>query len=242
MTNLTTIPWTRWSHPANHEPEAMSQVWAPMVEAWRPYIKPGDHCLDIGAYTGDTTVPMAVLAGPAGRVIAFEPNSAVFPTLKENCSRLPNTCAQTIPLRLAADTDDTDIDFAYSDPEFCNGGLLLPTRDYKIKHRIPQTVRATDLRAFLTPLVQFIKIDTEGNDHRILQHVARELRQWHPTIQAEVYPDLTAQERVAFITFLHDLGYRTVHLNGGLFTVQNAVDYALCDFIATTKFSPSSDL
>lgn len=234
MTNFSHIPWAHWAHPANHEPKDMGQVWGPMVEAWRPYIKPGDHCLDIGAYTGDTTVPMAVLAGPAGRVIAFEPNSAVFPTLQKNCITLPNTCAQVIPVRLAADSFDNDVEFCYSDAEFCNGGQLLPTRDYKIKHRIPQIVRATDLRAFITPLTQFIKIDTEGNDHRILSHIATELKQWHPTIQAEVYPDLTAQERINFLAFLHDLGYRTVHLNGDPFTQVHVVCYQLCDFIATT--------
>jgi len=218
----------------------MWSVWAPMVEAWHPYISPGDHCLDIGAYTGDTTIPMAVLAVPAGQVTAFEPNAAVFPTLLKNTQQPPNL-APIHALNLAADTENAERTFHYSDAEFCNGGQLLPTRDYKIKHRIPQAVRCVPLKAFLHPLVQFIKIDTEGNDHRILRSCETELKRWHPTIQTEIYPDLTAAERLDYLVWLQGLGYRILNLDGTPADYAVVIASSLCDIIATTRFKPTSE-
>lgn len=235
------ISWHRWSHPANHEPADMWTVWEPMIEAWRPYISPGDHCLDIGAYTGDTTIPMAVLAGPAGQVLAFEANEAVIPTLAANITQHDKRLAPIGALHLAADTDNGERIFHYSDPEFCNGGQLLPTRDYKIKHRIPQTVRCTPLRAYIHRLVQFIKIDTEGNDHRILLSCEDRLREFHPTIQTEIYPDLTTRERLAYLTWLRNLGYRLLNLDRTPVIDAVVLDSQLCDIIATTRFQPTSE-
>lgn len=236
-----TITWARWAHPANCEPADMWDIWAPMVEAWRPYISPGDHCLDIGAYTGDTTIPMAVLAGPAGQVTAFEPNNAVFWILEENTDQDDKRLAPMTAVKLAADEGNASLEFHYSDPEFCNGGRLLPTRDYKIKHRIPQTVRCVPLKAFLHPLVQFIKIDTEGNDFRILKSCEEQIRRWRPTIQTEIYPDLTGPERLDYLTFLRDLGYRLLNLDGTPVKDSAIMSCTLCDIIATARFKPTSE-
>ena len=44
------------------------------VQVFRAVIRAGDTCIDVGANIGDLTLPMAQIAGPAGRVYAFESN------------------------------------------------------------------------------------------------------------------------------------------------------------------------
>ena len=49
-------------------------------------LKEGDYCIDIGAYTGRHTIPMACKVEPMGHVEAFEPNP-------ESASQLRNRLA-----------------------------------------------------------------------------------------------------------------------------------------------------
>jgi FkbM family methyltransferase len=53
-------------------------------------IEKGDVVLDVGACIGDTTVPMAIKAGPNGKVIAVEPEPLNVRYLKLNTSRFGN--------------------------------------------------------------------------------------------------------------------------------------------------------
>ena len=54
------------------------------VRIFRTFIKPGDTVIDVGANIGDLTLPMSLLAGPAGRVYAFESHSDTFHVLAAN--------------------------------------------------------------------------------------------------------------------------------------------------------------
>ena len=47
-------------------------------------IEPGDVVVDVGADIGALTVPLARAVGPAGRVLAFEPQPTVFQNLCAN--------------------------------------------------------------------------------------------------------------------------------------------------------------
>ena len=54
------------------------------INELRSFLKPGDVAIDIGAYTGDTAVPMALAVGTTGKVLALEPNQYVFKVLEKN--------------------------------------------------------------------------------------------------------------------------------------------------------------
>ena len=53
--------WSRWPNPNNTELPSIYEIVSQEFQRWFPYIKPGWRCLDVGAYTGDTTVAMAAL-------------------------------------------------------------------------------------------------------------------------------------------------------------------------------------
>src|SRR5262245_17666256 len=68
------IQYAQWKHPS----ETAKIMAQEDVDGLRRFIAPGDFAIDVGAHTGDTTVPMALAAGPAGCVLALEPNPYVF--------------------------------------------------------------------------------------------------------------------------------------------------------------------
>jgi FkbM family methyltransferase len=51
------------------------------VDFYQRFLTKGAVAIDIGAHTGDTTVPMALAAGNTGLVLAFEPNQYVYKIL-----------------------------------------------------------------------------------------------------------------------------------------------------------------
>ena len=54
------------------------------VDVFRLFLKEGSVAFDIGAYFGDTTLPMAKMVGKSGRVFAIESNPKTFNVLCAN--------------------------------------------------------------------------------------------------------------------------------------------------------------
>lgn len=52
----------------------------------RDLIKPGNTCLDVGAFEGDLTLVMSRLVGPKGQVVTFEANPLTLEKLTNNCN------------------------------------------------------------------------------------------------------------------------------------------------------------
>jgi precorrin-6B methylase 2 len=49
------------------------------------YLNSGNTFVDVGAHTGQETIPAAQLIGPTGIVFSFEPNPHAAKILKEKC-------------------------------------------------------------------------------------------------------------------------------------------------------------
>src|SRR5262245_27638099 len=71
------VEFAQWLHPFDR-PTVISQA---SVDGVRRFVQPGDFAIDIGAHSGDTTVPMALAAGSTGCTLALEPNPHVFKIL-----------------------------------------------------------------------------------------------------------------------------------------------------------------
>src|SRR2546428_685326 len=102
------IEVARWLHPGAY-PIAPLQVQA-AVDQLRRFLRPGDVAIDIGAHTGDTTIPIALAVGATGRVLGLEPNPYVFPVLERNASLNPAKTS-ILPLNFAAMRTDGLYDF-----------------------------------------------------------------------------------------------------------------------------------
>lgn len=203
------IEFARWLHPRTSDVELTQAA----VDELRTILQPGDFAIDVGAFVGDTAVPMALAVGPAGCVLALEPNKYVFPVLEAN-SRLNPTRTNIVPLMVAAGTEEGELEFSYSDPDFCNGGKLEDVSRWRHGHAFPLAVRAIRLSDLLRrdfadrlPRLKYIKTDAEGYDLSVLESIRDILVEFKPYVKSEIHKFNSRDKRRAMLQYFLDLGY-----------------------------------
>jgi len=218
------VDYANWLNPLI-QPKHITQG---EVDFFKSIIRKDSLVIDIGANTGDLTVPIALAAGNKGLVIALDPNTQVFAILAVN-AKLNSDKTNIVPLQFAATETDGDFYFASSEPTFSNGGLVNDANDlahgiFKLKEK----VKGVNLDAYLqthyaewVPKISFIKVDTEGNDLSVLKTLEGIIAAYKPSIVAEVFPTLSKQERDGMFYFFSEKGYTIydlshLDLNGGV--------------------------
>ena len=203
------VRYARWLHPG----ESPKEIRQETVDELRKFVRPGDVAIDIGAHTGDSSIPIALAAGAAGSVLALEPNPYVFRVLEEN-ARLNTDKTRIVPLMFAATDESGAFTFQYSDAGFCNGGLHPDISRWRHGHAFDLTVRGENLEAHLAhhfpalvPRLRFIKVDTEGYDAQVIASLRGLIVRQKPFIKAEVYKQLRLAQREQLYDLLVDLGY-----------------------------------
>jgi len=206
------IEYAQWLHPS----ESPKTIRQDAVDELRKFLSPGDVAIDIGAHTGDSTLPMALAVGPSGTVLALEPNPYVFPILEKN-SQLNTTKTHIVPLNFAATPEDAELDFEYSDAGFCNGGLHEGISRWKHGHAFKLRVQGRNLAAVLArdyadllPRIRYIKVDAEGYDATVLSTLTDVIARTRPYLRAEVFKATTAPQRERMFRMISDLNY-TIH-------------------------------
>ncbi|MGC1201740.1 MAG: FkbM family methyltransferase [Candidatus Acidiferrales bacterium] len=206
------IEYAQWLHPS----ETPKTIRQEDVEELRKFLSPGDVAIDIGAHTGDSTLPMALAVGPSGAVLALEPNPYVFPVLEKN-SQLNPSKTRIVPLMFAATPEDSELDFEYSDAGFCNGGRHEGISRWKHGHAFTLRVRGRNLAAVLArdysdlvPRLRYIKVDAEGYDATVLSTLTKLIANTRPYLRAEVFKATTAPQRERLFRMVVDLDY-TIH-------------------------------
>ena len=203
------IKYPQWTHPK----ESLKEVKLDVIKGYMSYIDKGDFCIDIGAHTGDTTLPMALAAGQTGCVVALEPNPYVF-TILEKTSRTNPHLTNIKPIMAAVGAEEGFMTFEYSDSGFCNGGRHDNISSLKHGHHYKQEVFVIDLVKELKsdfysvlPNLKFIKVDTEGYDLFVLQSMKEIISQYRPVIKTEVFKQTDDQYRIRLLKFFEELKY-----------------------------------
>jgi FkbM family methyltransferase len=203
------IEYAQWLHPL----EGLKEIRQSDIDELRNYLSEGDVAIDIGAHTGDTTIPIAVAVGQNGLVLALEPNKYVFPILKEN-STLNKEKTNIVPLMFAATENDKETAFYYTDAGFCNGGGFEGISKLKHRSTFKLKVQGKNLDNFLRAeysdkisKIKYIKIDTEGHDLYVIRSIHKLISEYQPYIKAEVFMHTSYEQRIALYQTLKDLGY-----------------------------------
>lgn len=203
------LDYAQWQHPF----EGDKVLDAESLDFYKLFLQPGDLAIDIGAHTGDTSVPMAFAAGKAGCVLAIEPNKYVYKILEKNAALNP-AATNIVPLNFAVTEQDGTFDFNYSDASFCNGGFLSQIEQQNHKHAYTLSVTGRNLPAFLhanyealLPRLALIKVDAEGYDKEIIKSIREILTHWQPFLITECYKRLTEAERFDLFETVAGLGY-----------------------------------
>ena len=209
LENGIKINYAQWLHPA----ESLKSVTTEMVNAYKQIIQEGDFCIDIGAHTGDSTIPIALAAGKSGCMLALEPNPFVYHVLEKNARM--NRHVLNIKTMMAAVSDKEGfLEFEYSDAGFCNGGRHEGIPAWKHGHAYKLEVFCVNLEQELysdygeyLENLKFIKVDTEGYDLYILRSLLNIIKQYRPIIKAEVFKKTDTNYRKDLLMLFTDLGY-----------------------------------
>jgi len=204
------VEYAFWAAPGN-KPSSPSQS---EIDDLRKFIREGDFAIDIGAYTGDSTMPIALACGGTGAVLAFEPNPITAAVLTATAALNPAK-ARIIPVPYAAAGEEGAMTFHYANPWFTNGGdrsklplwhrgaaFAMPVYGVEVERFV------RDRHADRLPRLRYIKVDAEGNDLSVLQSIEGLLREFRPYVKAEIIKHSSSTYRVDIHRFLTKLNYK----------------------------------
>ncbi|WP_165933708.1 FkbM family methyltransferase [Aquabacter spiritensis] len=148
-------------------------------------IQPGMVVADIGANFGYYTLLMADLAGPGGKVLAFEPNTKVVAALAKSVA--VNGYSATVQIEQVAVSDRSGETCLFVVPpgEPKNGYLVPATARTRHPDATEVPVRKLDDYMAAHPRLDFIKIDAEGAEERIFAGMTALLERDRPEILLE---------------------------------------------------------
>jgi len=190
-----------WFRPADESAtECMLKMPAYEPTGWvEP--KPGEVFVDVGAYIGWYSIAASQGVGPAGQVIALEPDAANRRQLQDN---LALNCISNVSLVPSA---------AWSK----SGRVGWQASDVPVWHAASgngdgaasvEAVAIDDLvRQMQLPRVDWIKMDIEGGEVAALEGASSTLQRFHPTLFIELHETFAAVSK-----FLRPYGYSTTRV------------------------------
>ncbi|MEG4862378.1 MULTISPECIES: FkbM family methyltransferase [unclassified Microcoleus] len=218
-TNYGQFIYAEWNHPNEISRDwAASALYCLKTVRWGQYILPGTIAIDIGAHSGDTALPMALLTGSTGRVLAFEPNPYVYEILKFNQYLNRNSLNIEI-FDLAIMEKEGTYEFTYGDSECCNGGYddLFGWNTTNPNVRVIP-VKGVNLATFLQAQfgqeydnilkrLSFIKIDCEGYDKEVIKTLKPIIDVAKPALFVEWFVNFNQEQTDDLFQSIHSLGY-----------------------------------
>ncbi len=176
-------------------------------------VVPGDVLIEVGANIGAHTIALAQKAGPAGRVLAFEPQRIVFQTLCANLAL--NSISNTFCFQSAASDREGQLSVPpvdYSRPANFGGLALTGAGQGE-----PVAARPLDSIGTL-PRLRLIKIDVEGMEAAVIRGARNMILQHRPALYVENdRPDRSAE----LIELIGSLDYRMYWHRPPLFNPDN---------------------
>jgi FkbM family methyltransferase len=178
------------------------RVWEPhMHTVFEDNISPTDVVLDIGANIGTHSVKMAKLAK---RLLAFEPLRPSYDLLKQNLRA--NGCSNAIAYEYALSDDIYSTAYDFVGTGNLGGSGLLN------EHLTPTTesIDAITLDSLYLNQVDFIKVDVEGYEPKVILGGLETIKAHHPTIVLEcwdTYPNVSRAHTEKEHWILLSLGY-----------------------------------
>ena len=181
------------------------------VDIAAKYIKNDSTVLDIGANIGLHALSFSAIAKD-GLVIAYEPQPKTFRTLEKNIFQ--NNIKNIIPLNLAvAGYAEIAEFYVMSDDAYSS---LIDTGRKKLTERVKVLCSTVD--GLLGNIkVDFVKIDVEGLELKVLQSMSGLIQLYHPVIFCEIYKGkIDSNNPHATISYLRNFGYLAYRVIDGI--------------------------
>ena len=169
------------------------------TDLFKQLVQPGQWVLDIGANIGAFTLPLAKFVGAEGRVIAFEPQPAIFGVLKTNCevNKLQNVVLMNSAVGDAGgEISVPDVDYGVGG-NF--GGVALGGEGSEI------TAPVITIDGLNLPACAFMKIDVEGMEYEALTGAEETIQRFRPLLYVE---NDRREKSARLISLLQSFGYK----------------------------------
>jgi len=207
--NIGEVQFINWQNPLITSIKLDEQK----IAFFKQFVAEGDLAIDIGAHTGDITVPLGLCTGPGGLTIGFDPNPYVYKILEQNAA-LNVGKVNIVAVPCAISVNEEEFYFISSEASFGNGGISA-TKDSKHgKYVYPHKIKGINLKRFLEEQYRewlskfsFIKIDTEGYDKEIIKSVSGLISQYKPVIIAESFGKSADEAKMELYDVLDQLDY-----------------------------------
>lgn len=175
----------------------------------RENLKEGDTFIDIGAHIGYYSILARNIVGESGKVIAFEPNPESYKLLKKNfeMNEYTNCIAENIAL-------SDEIGFVklfigkYRDD---SSSLFLVENVDKNRYVTVKTMTFDKYCEMYKISPNFIKIDAEGAEYRILRGITKVIDIHKPNLLIEIHPKHLESQEISIrslFDFLMKKGYK----------------------------------
>jgi FkbM family methyltransferase len=190
------------------------------TEALADLVEGGDTVLDVGANIGYVTLLVADRVGPAGSVLAVEPEPTNYRLLSESVRR---NGFDWVDLRRVALSDAP------------GRGSLNVHPSNKGKHSLlgngtgtSVAVDVTTLDELDVPDVDLVKVDVEGAEPAVIRGGRDTLRDARPIVVTEFNTGWLAEPE-AYLSQLDDLGYRFESVTGDRLTIPGVLQLSEAD-------------
>jgi FkbM family methyltransferase len=177
-------------------------------------IRPGDHCIDIGAHLGYYTFELSRLVGPKGKVLAIEPVSKFHDVLQSliRKKKYANIELHKVALGGKGDFVEIGIPKVNNQKKFGYARIreLSDWLEYVESEKVPNVSGDQLLQPL--PHIDFIKCDVEGAEVPVFSSMPAILERHRPVLLCEL---ADKNERIKMFDMLNPLGYETYVLRTG---------------------------
>lgn len=152
----------------------------PIDEAYESIIKPDSdaHYVDIGAYNGDTIREFLSFSKGYSKITAFEPDARNYRKL---IAFAEEAGIDTSDIHNIAAWDKSEVLTFYSR----SGRNSAGTTSHKNAKSVEIKADAAD--NYINSCVDFINIDAEGSDRRVILGLNKTIREYSPTVSCAIY-------------------------------------------------------
>jgi FkbM family methyltransferase len=158
-------------------------------------------CVDAGASYGFLSVPFSFMFE---KVYSFEPNPGVVECLRENVAPLSNV--EVYSKALSNKNQTTYLEVNAKNVTGIGSLRDEPTNSHNIIHQV-ETITLDSLNLVD---IDFIKIDVEGHELKVLKGAIQTIEKWRPVVYCEIHSQRDINDykrRREIFRIFEDLGY-----------------------------------
>jgi FkbM family methyltransferase len=171
------------------------------VDVFTKAVKTGDTIVEVGANMGSHTIPLARLVGPAGTLIAIEPERYCFYILCGNIAI--NNLKNVFPFQQAFGESTGTVKVPELSQEGnLNVGLVELERDWSQYAHYPVSLNTMDNMNLAK--LDFLKIDVEGMEERVLRGGENTIKKFQPIMYIE---NDRPEKESSLKSYIASLGY-----------------------------------